>query len=153
LATNIFLYMISIAKWPPNGPSCNSIIMIYAFVVVKHLCNMLSWPILYNSPFFDVKGFALLTSLCFCCIYNVPSIWHVFKFSLTSFNHLGFMLNKLAFVVWSCTPVGFVICSNLDNAFAITWVLLAYTLLWNHILGSNSNHLTILLETCGLLTK
>jgi hypothetical protein len=34
---NIFLYIISIAKCPPDGPSCNFFITICAFIFVKHL--------------------------------------------------------------------------------------------------------------------
>ncbi len=66
--SNIFLDIISITKCPHEGPSCNSFITIYVSVVVKHCRNLLFWPILYNSPFFNVKGYALLTNLCFCLL-------------------------------------------------------------------------------------
>jgi hypothetical protein len=42
---------------------------------------------------------------------------------LTSFNHLGFMKKKLAYVYYFGTPMGFVVLRNLDKAFATTWVL------------------------------
>jgi hypothetical protein len=46
-----------------------------------------------------------------------------------------FCVNKLASVVWSETPMRFVMFGSLDNAFATTWIILGYTLLWCHILG------------------
>ncbi len=83
--------VILVAKWPLNGPSCNSLITIYVSIVVKHLLSLLSWPILYNSPFFNVNGCAVLTNLCFYYINNVPSIYPIFKKKFTSFNHSGYM--------------------------------------------------------------
>jgi hypothetical protein len=77
--SNILFYVIFVAKCPHEGPSCNSFIIVCAFVVVKHHRSLLSWPILYNSPFFSVKGFTLLTNLYFCYIDNMPSIYFVFK--------------------------------------------------------------------------
>ncbi len=90
-ASNIFLCVISIAKCPHNSPSCSFFITICAFVVVKHRHSLLSWPILYNSPFFSVKGSIFLTNIGFCCASNMPSICLVLKNSFTSFNHLSFM--------------------------------------------------------------
>jgi hypothetical protein len=72
--------MILAAKWPHDGPSCGSLITICAFIVVKHLCNLLSWSILYNSPLFNVKGFSLLINIYFCYTYDVLSICHVLKY-------------------------------------------------------------------------
>jgi hypothetical protein len=86
---NIFLSIISIAKCLHNGPSYNSFITIYAFVIVKHHRSLLSWLNMYNSPLFNVKGFIHLTNHYFCCIDNVPLIYLVFKNSFTSFNYLG----------------------------------------------------------------
>ncbi len=91
LATNIFFCVILVTKLFLDGLSCNFLITIYSLIVVKHFCSVLFWPILYISPFFSVKGFAFLISLCFYCTDNVPSIWHILKKSLTSFNHLGFV--------------------------------------------------------------
>jgi hypothetical protein len=48
---------------------------------------LLSWPIMYNSPFFSVKGYALLTNLCFYYSDKVSSIRHVVKKSFISFSH------------------------------------------------------------------
>jgi hypothetical protein len=48
---------------------------------------LLSWPIMYNSPLFNVKGYVFLTNLCFYCSDKVPSICHVVKKSFISFSH------------------------------------------------------------------
>jgi hypothetical protein len=87
LTSNIFLCVSSVAKCLHVGLSRNSFITICAPIVVKHHHSLLLWPILYNLPFFNVKGFVILTNFYFCCINNMPSISHVFKNSFTSFNH------------------------------------------------------------------
>jgi hypothetical protein len=38
---------------------------LYAFEVVKHLCNLLSYPILYIIPSFRLKGFTFLANFYF----------------------------------------------------------------------------------------
>jgi hypothetical protein len=141
LASNIFLCDISVTTCLPNGPSCSSLITICVSVVVKHHCNLLTWPILYNSQFFNVKGFILLINLCFCYIDDVPSICHVLKNSFTSFNHSCSVWNKFAFVVWLDTHVGYVISSTLDNA--STWVLPCLYITVKSYSKNNNNHLTI----------
>jgi hypothetical protein len=88
--SNIFLYVILVAKCPHASPSCNSFITICVFVIIKHHYNLLSWPILYNSPFFSVNGSIFLTNLCLYSINNVFSICHVLKNSFTSFSHSSF---------------------------------------------------------------
>jgi hypothetical protein len=56
-------------------------------------------------------------------------------------------------MVWLGTHVGFVIFGSFDNAFVTTWVLPnLYTIVKSYY-KNNNNHLAILLETCGLLTK
>ncbi len=70
--SNIFLCVILITKCLPDGPSCSFFITIYVFVVVKHHRNLLFWPILYNSPFFNVKGSIILTNLYFVVMITCP---------------------------------------------------------------------------------
>ncbi len=60
-----FFAMIFATNCPPTAPSCRSFRIIYAFEVVKHLCILLSCPILYIVPSFKVKGFAFLANFCF----------------------------------------------------------------------------------------
>jgi len=74
LASKIFFYVISSAKCLPIVPSCNSFITFWAFVVDKHLLNLLSYPILYKHHFSFVKGLALLASCSFCPIDKYSSI-------------------------------------------------------------------------------
>jgi hypothetical protein len=87
--SNISLYVISITKCPFDGPACNLFITIYVYVLVKHLHSLLSWPILYNSPFYSVKGSTFLTDLYYCCKDIVPLIYPIFLIKITSLSHLG----------------------------------------------------------------
>jgi hypothetical protein len=158
LATNIqhpisYSCIILVVKCPPKGPSCSSFITICDFIVVKHHHNLLSWPIMYNTPFFSVKGFTFLTNFCFCCTINLLSICPIFKNYFTSLSHSGFVWNELAYVVWSGTYVGSVISNNLNNACATTWVLPSLYTIVKSYYRNNNNHRAILLETCGLLIK
>jgi hypothetical protein len=78
-ASNIFIYVILVAKWPFDGISCNSLNTICVFIVVKHFHSLLSWSILYNSLLFSVEGSIFFTNLWFYHIDNVPSIWSILK--------------------------------------------------------------------------
>jgi len=49
--------------------------------------------------------------------------------------------------------VGFVLSNNLDNAFVTTCVLHGLYTTVKSYSRNNNNHLVILLQTCGLLTK
>jgi len=68
LASKIFFHVISIAKCPPNVPSCNSFITFWTFVVDRHLFNLLSYPIMYKTSFFIINGSTLLVNCCFFSI-------------------------------------------------------------------------------------
>jgi hypothetical protein len=86
---NIFLYVY---KCPHDGHSCSSFITICAFVIVKHLPNVLSWPILYNSSFSSVKGFYspnhyLLSWLVFTFVVHIMYL-QFGLFSRTNLHHL-----------------------------------------------------------------
>ncbi len=123
LASNIFLFVISIAKCPLTIPSCNSFITFKASMVGRHLFNLLSCPILYKISFFIVKGSTFLDNRCFCPSDKNSSIYPICNKIFTSFNHFGFVKNKLAFVVYSGTLEGFMTSSNLDKTSTTTWVL------------------------------
>ncbi len=56
-------------------------------------------------------------------------------------------------MVWLGTPVGSIMFSNLDNASATTWVLLGLYTTVKSYSKNNNNHLIILLQTYGMLTK
>jgi hypothetical protein len=59
----------------PRLPSWPATLQALALVVSLRLkLWWLFWPIMYNSPFFNVKSFIFLTSLYFYCKNNVPSI-------------------------------------------------------------------------------
>jgi hypothetical protein len=44
----------------PCDEYLESFITIYVYGAIKHCRSLLSWPILYNSPFFGVKGLFFL---------------------------------------------------------------------------------------------
>jgi len=111
----IFFFVISVLKCPPIAPSCNYFITFCASMVDRHRLKLLSYPILYKTSLFIVKGLALLTNYCFCHVDKNSSICHVYKKILASFNHSNSMKNKLASMVYSRILVGFVVSSNLNK--------------------------------------
>jgi len=56
-------------------------------------------------------------------------------------------------MVWFNTRMGFVIFGSFNNAFAITWILLSLYTIMKSYSKNNNNHLAILFETYGFLTK
>lgn len=79
------------------------------FCVDRHRLNLLSYPILYKTSLFIVKGLAFLANYYFCHVDKNSSICLVYKKILASFNHSSSMKNKLASVVYSRILVGFVV--------------------------------------------
>jgi hypothetical protein len=77
--SKILFNVISIAQCAFVAPSCNSFITLYVYVVDKHRLNLLSYPILYQTPFFIAKGSTLLANRCFCLINKDSSIYQVYK--------------------------------------------------------------------------
>ncbi len=122
----IVIIRISVHSWPPISNigqyfplcdfNCSSLITIYAFIVVKHLWSLLSWPILYNSPFFNMKGYVILTDFCFYYIDNVPSIC---PFFITLFS-------QEESLYFSCQFSD--ICHNSSKVFNETFLKLCHTI-------------------------
>jgi hypothetical protein len=80
LASKIFFCVILVAKFPLVAPSCNSITF-WAFLVDKHLLNLLSYPILYKISLFIVKGLTFWLTVVFPLLTKTfPSVLFVKTF-------------------------------------------------------------------------
>ncbi len=51
------------------------------------------------------------------------------------------------------TPMGFVVFGSVDNASTTTWILHGLYTIVKSYSKNNNNHLAILPEICGLLTR
>jgi len=112
---------------------------ICAFIVVKNHRNLLSWPILYNSPFLSVKGFTFLNNLYFSYINNVPSIHLVFFKNL---HHSSIQaMYKTNLHLWFNQAHLWVLYYMviLTMHLQLHELCLAYIILSNHIRGTITN--------------
>ncbi len=134
-------YVILITKCHLVAPSCNFFITFWTFMVDRYLLNLLSYPILYKTSFFNVNGLSLLANCCFCLVDKNTSIYLICKNILTSFNHSSSMKNKLTSVVCSGTPKGSITLGNLNKTFAITWILPSLYTTTKSYSKNNNNHL------------
>ncbi len=148
---NIFLCVMLVAKCLPKGLSCSFFITICVYVV-KHHCSLLFWPILYNSQFFNVKGFTFLTNLCFIAPITCPQVV-MFSKILLNYSIIQALYKTNLHLWFDHAHLWVLIFSNLDNAFATTWILPSLYTIMKSYSRNNNNHLVILPKTYGLLTK
>ncbi len=124
IASKILFYVI--AKCLLVVPSCNSFINFWAFMVDKHLFNLLSCPIIYKTSCKNI---------------------------MTSFNHSSYVKNKLAAMVYYGTLEASMTSSNLHKTFATTLLLHGLYTTMKSCSINNNNHPVIFLKSFGLFTK
>ncbi len=108
----------------------------------------------WSSVILLIKTFTIVLSLSFPLAIGTMYYMGINGCNpYTSWYGVYHITNLYAFVVWLDTLVGFILSDNLDNAFVATWVLPALYTIVKSYLRNNNNHLVIILETYGLLTK
>jgi hypothetical protein len=97
------------------------------FYYCQTLLQSLFWPILYNPPFFNVKGSTFLTNFYFCCTDNVPQIWsYQYQcFNILLFNQFPSLLTFLCLRKCFCLSSQFNDrCHNSNKVFDKAYVKL-----------------------------
>jgi hypothetical protein len=127
-----FFYVISVTKCPHVVPSHNYFITLWASMVDMNCLNLLSRPIMYKTSFFIIKGSTLLANHCFWLVVKDYSICPICKNIFTSFNHFGYVKNKLMFMVCFGTLEKFVVLGgqNICNYMSLVWFIYYYEVIF-----------------------